>query len=1293
RAEPEPKDLDLTGEILSGNYRILKLRGEGGFGSVYEAVDEMLGASVAVKVLRLGADNDQEVLRRFVGEAKVLTNLDHPNVVRWITFDKTESGLHYFVMEYLAGEELSEILKEERQLAPKRAVDILLQVASALRAAHRLPDGTSLLHLDLKPQNVFVLKGEPERIKVIDFGISQHVGAEARAAAGIDVVSVDQDVEGIDLTATLTSALAVDAPTDDPSVVRARGGTLLYASPEQCKHLAGMSDIVALDARSDIYSLGVMAFQMLTGELPYSHRPTPLAALNAHLTQQPRKLSELGVKVPRRLEAFVAKCLAKDREDRFQDIDEAYEALHRIANPPSPWPKVAAVAALALVAKFAWPSDPNAGPFDVLAEGRTVYLGPERTIVRQRLKSFAPTSDPTTEVTIVDDKRTDGPALPGFRASLVTVDGELLLELRAPPAAATLDELVYFRADDAGDVQYSNQIRIVHIGADAWKLERADVPGRAGRAVDPNGASLEAIVATIDRDYVDHVTVRHGAETRRASLDQSRIDSNALRFTFELNDLALPDGPVTLVVGVHDRAGRETISNLPLVIDARPLTLNAELRGNKCWRRRPGEYVVYPGAEPILEAETKDGAEILITGRDRDHGSIRIEAERSNGGYRLRGLPGPEKYTGEIVVTANDSTTFHADPTRGTASESIRFEYVPDPATAHVGIAGTRWPKESGAIETYCTRGSDVVASLQRGRVFVTAIATCRAPDDRLTTRRLELHEDREGTLQFPLDADGVHELSIAIYRPLEGTDELPDEPEQRHQLRVVRDRHAPSARLRDAIQAQDPTSVTQLATVALTDDSTSELTPLVVSWTVDRSGSSDPVCDGSLGVPPEAANTPLELTWERLGLDPATLPDGEYALTLVVSDLAGNEASPLRHEWSVAREGPTVAFQNLETTWQALAGNQFRLIVQVRDANGVASVRCTARDADGQPLEFDLRTDATDRTDAQWDREVKLPTAWSGADIRIECEAIDAHGQRAVRTHRVRVDSFEAKRPTAITVDVTAHPSGPTTGMRLIRGAEHYVFGGRDQRTERNTFRDYGFGEFSARPLQRNERVLDFYLDETEVTIAEFLAFVEAGDGYRNAAHWNGASPDSTRRGELVAALRALDGSLPVTGVDWNEAAAYAAWAGKRLPTSVEWEYAVRGGAEYRPFSAAVPGRDVDSIRINAGTFDSDAAAWDVRRGDDVTPAGIHDLCSNVAEWTSTLDARDRPIAAGADYQSSNYYFWKLTPRAATTRRATLGFRCAIDATLVDRMLEGNGTGSHRVRASAEPPQDSSGR
>ena len=316
---------DLTGTLLGGQYRILRKIGSGGFGAVYEAEDRLLHHRVAIKVMNADSARSPEDLTKFKEEARRLTLVHHPNVVDWEAFGETEDGILYFVMELLVeGEELAALLAREAPLEPRRAARLLLQLLDALRCVHFLTETESILHLDLKPGNVFVLPGRGrgarrELVKVIDFGIGQHINRG------------DAQVDGGGAPQALTSA--VPGPGSEVGVQRNSSCTPEYAAPEHCAHLLADQPVLALDGRADLYSLGVIGYQMLQGELPY---PTPVNRrdlLRMHIEDPPRPLPARGGLLRRRLSRFLERCLERDREKRWPDSEAAYEALRRIVRP------------------------------------------------------------------------------------------------------------------------------------------------------------------------------------------------------------------------------------------------------------------------------------------------------------------------------------------------------------------------------------------------------------------------------------------------------------------------------------------------------------------------------------------------------------------------------------------------------------------------------------------------------------------------------------------------------------------------------------------------------------------------------------------------------------------------------------------------------------------------------------------------------------------------------------------------------------------------------------------------
>lgn len=269
----------LIGRILDSKYELLERLGQGGMGVVYRAKRLHIGDEVAVKVLHTDLDLEPRVIERFRREARSAAMINHPNVVSIHDFSDGQSSESpaYIVMEFVRGTSLRSFLKRHGRLSPSRAVDLMRDICSGLGTAHR----NGVIHRDLKPDNVIVAapshEGEDERVKVVDFGIAKLRNTPA------------------DFTVTQTGAII---------------GTISYMSPEQCRG-------EEIDARTDVYSLGAMFYEMLTGDPPF--RANNIAALiSQHLVETPPPFpAELGI--PRALAAACFRALAKNRDERQAD--------------------------------------------------------------------------------------------------------------------------------------------------------------------------------------------------------------------------------------------------------------------------------------------------------------------------------------------------------------------------------------------------------------------------------------------------------------------------------------------------------------------------------------------------------------------------------------------------------------------------------------------------------------------------------------------------------------------------------------------------------------------------------------------------------------------------------------------------------------------------------------------------------------------------------------------------------------------------------------------------------------
>jgi serine/threonine protein kinase len=286
-AAPETED-PLIGTIVGGRYRITQMLGEGGMGRVYVG-EQQMGTSVrkvAVKTLLAEYTKDPEVQPRFMRECGTMSELEHPNTIKVFDFGKTDSGDLYIAMELLSGQELEKAL-ERGALQPDRVDHIVGQICGSLQEAH----DKGIVHRDLKPANIYLTTraGEEDCVKVLDFGIAKRD----------EKVTTKHEQK-------LTKAGTVL-------------GTPPYMSPEQFK--GG-----ELDARSDIYSLGVMTYEMLTGRLPFD-ADTPWAWATQHMTAQPFPFEAIpmGGQVPPKMKAAVMRALSKDKTQRQQTVREYFD--------------------------------------------------------------------------------------------------------------------------------------------------------------------------------------------------------------------------------------------------------------------------------------------------------------------------------------------------------------------------------------------------------------------------------------------------------------------------------------------------------------------------------------------------------------------------------------------------------------------------------------------------------------------------------------------------------------------------------------------------------------------------------------------------------------------------------------------------------------------------------------------------------------------------------------------------------------------------------------------------------
>ena len=275
-----PPGSDLVGSIVADRYLIIKRIGEGGMGQVYLAEHIKMKRKSAVKVMHQGMVHDQDAIQRFNREASNASSIQHPNVAAIYDFGETSDGLIYLAMEFVDGEPLTKIIERQGALPAARAAEITRQSSEALEAAHEM----GIVHRDLKPDNIMIARGRAgeDVVKIVDFGIAKAMTGE------------DQKVT--------KTGLAIGTPE--------------YMSPEQ---LGGDQ----LDSRTDIYSLGLVTFNMFTGQLPFP-AVTSREALIMRLTEKPRTLADIRADVqwPEELQWVMDRALSNHPGERYQHVNQ-----------------------------------------------------------------------------------------------------------------------------------------------------------------------------------------------------------------------------------------------------------------------------------------------------------------------------------------------------------------------------------------------------------------------------------------------------------------------------------------------------------------------------------------------------------------------------------------------------------------------------------------------------------------------------------------------------------------------------------------------------------------------------------------------------------------------------------------------------------------------------------------------------------------------------------------------------------------------------------------------------------
>jgi serine/threonine-protein kinase len=330
----------LIGQTLADKYRIEELINEGGMGAVYRGTHVLMDKTVAVKVLHPALAADDKIVARFSREAKAASRISHPHALNVTDFGESGNGIVFLVMEYLKGETLKEVIHSEGPMPIERVIEIIRQICGALEAAH----AEGVVHRDLKSDNIMLVDvGAGDWAKVLDFGIAK-----------------------------ITEKVGQDPALTAPNLII---GTPQYMSPEQCSQAA------EIDSRSDIYSLGVILYEMLVGHVPFTGE-SPTAIMMKHLQDPPPSVLEERQDLPAAVGRVVTRALAKRPEDRFQTVKELSDELGVAAESKDPAPATMGTnpdSADRKTNRIVVPTGSNEAPRDTSNEERD-----EATVVRPR---------------------------------------------------------------------------------------------------------------------------------------------------------------------------------------------------------------------------------------------------------------------------------------------------------------------------------------------------------------------------------------------------------------------------------------------------------------------------------------------------------------------------------------------------------------------------------------------------------------------------------------------------------------------------------------------------------------------------------------------------------------------------------------------------------------------------------------------------------------------------------------------------------------------------------------------
>ena len=953
-----------------------------------------------------------------------------------------------------------------------------------------------------------------------------------------------------------------------------------------------------------------------------------------------------------------------------------------------------------------------------------LYMGPGRTSVALTFKGTESLDLVGSRLRVVSEE--DGTPLANFKAEWIRENG---IRIWSDELESYLYQRVRLEPEQGG--AEFKPFTLVVLSEDSWRVgalgfgdSRVKWSNNSGDEqlripVDPEGLEISAWLEGEGRNEVERISVKasYGA-TRPMSVRERGVE--ATRFAHALAGLSLKPGPTELTFALRDSANRESSVVLPIEIVVDPLLVDiagvfvGEPGGE--WTtaaRSTSGIVLAPDEQPYLRVETRRSSDLHWQLFANDEHLPRAEGKST--GIRIHevGLTEELAKLGEITrgqlkytVNEDEYVVRAAESERGERQATIAFMRSPGRAEFSTFLATPtgRQPLIAGAPAF--TTGEETRLQIE-GHAAVPARFFIHLTGPTGQSIPIEPQSAAPNQLiEIPLSfhRPGAYRMTVQSFQ-LDPESSAPvDRPDAVQEYRLVVDDRAPELALTGEREVWTRGDEGAPLDFLASFEYASELDAMVVSLDcliLEESAASNVETEPSESDQAGRATGTERRRWTLEGESPFAIAvaeesverDGRYTLRVGGEDLAGNTLESAELSFEVAREGPDIellrpsgvveASTSGDAVWRPNADGLWALQLRIDDPNGLALVECFLSEA-GRELGISLT-----KTGELFVGTVELDSSWSSVRANLRVSALDRFANESMfELEDLAIAEIRGPVYSRAQVDFGENP---VVAMRRVTGNYDYVyvFGGRGDAVENELFEAAGLAPLNAeldraRPLSFNEQVepgviADFYMDESEVTGEEFMAFLMAPRGYANHGNWpeGSSAPSSARTAKLLVRLRDSQPDLPVQGVSWEEANAYAKWVGKRLPTWHEWELAVRGGELYRPFASftGFPERAPSSSLLARN------------EGLDVTSdTGLRDLCTNLSEWTgSPCPNEDGSYwIAGGSFATTTHDFAVVDDRPRTWNGKPVGFRCAQSADIVESLIN-RGAESGRPAWTAE--------